>query len=157
MMKRIMQHTGFTLVEALLSMSILAFVMMCAYGVLKTGNTLMTNDNALVDMQQQARNAMDRISREVRQSSSRTVTVINANSDRITFTTPTAVNIMYYLTGTTLVREYPANTRTNVASNIARLKFTVSGSTLLIDVRADKTLFAKTVSFPLVQKIRVRN
>ncbi len=100
---------------------------------------------------------MDRIVREVRGSSTTAITVINADSDKITVTTPAASGLMYYLSGTNLVREYPAATTVNVANSIGRLKFTISGSLLQIDVRADVSTFGQTVSFPLVEKVRLRN
>ncbi len=148
---------GYTLVEILLSLGILSFLLLCAYGVLETGNSVTVQDNALVTAQQQARNAEDRIVREVRGSSTAAITVINANSDRVTFTIPTATGVKYYLSGTTLVREYPAGVTVNVANSIGRLKFTVSGSLLQVDLRADVSTFGHTVSFPLVVKVRLRN
>ena len=148
---------GYTLVEALISVLILAFILLGVYGVLQTGNTIITNDNALLEVQQQGRNAMDRMVREVRASSSEAITVINANSDKITFTTPNETGIKYYLNGANLAREYPAGTVVNVANSIGYLKFTVAGSLLTINVRADKALFGKTVSFSLVENVRLRN
>lgn len=148
---------GYTLVEILLSVAILSFLLLCAYGVLGAGNAVTVKNNALVTAQQQARNAMDRIVREVRGSSTTAITVINADSDKITFTIPTATGVMYYLSGTNLVREYPAGTTVNVANSIGRLKFTISGSLLQIDVRADVSTFGQTVSFSLTQKVRLRN
>lgn len=148
---------GYTLIEILLSLAILSFLLLCAYGVLGAGNAVTVKNNALVTAQQQARNAMDRIVREVRGSSTTAITVINADSDKITFTMPTATGVMYYLSGTNLVREYPAGTTVNVANSIGRLKFTISGSLLKIDVRADVSTFGQTVSFPMTQKVRLRN
>ena len=88
---------GFTLVEAMIAILLLSVILLGVYGVLLTGNAVSGTDLALVDMQQQARNAMDRMVREVRESSSEVITVINANSDKITFTTPNETGIKYYL------------------------------------------------------------
>ncbi|MBI4308865.1 MAG: prepilin-type N-terminal cleavage/methylation domain-containing protein [Candidatus Omnitrophica bacterium] len=148
---------GYTLVEALISVLILSFMLLGVYGVLATGNTIITNDNALLEMQQQARNAMDRMVREVRESSTQTITVVSASSDKISFTTPNETGIQYYLSGTNLVREYPSGTIVKVANSIAYLKFTLSGVLLTISVRADKTLYTKTVSFALAENVRLRN
>ncbi len=148
---------GYTLVEILLSVSILTFFLLCAYGVLEAGNTITVKGNALMTAQQQARNAMDRIVREVRGSSTLAIVVIGVNSDKVTVTIPTATGVMYYLSGTNLVREYPAGTTVNVANSIGRLKFTLSGTLLQIDVRADVSTYGQTVSFPLTQKVRLRN
>ena len=143
---------GYTLVEALISVLILAFILLGVYGVLQTGNTIITNDNALLEMQQQARNAMDRMVREIRQSSTQTI----SGGNQITFTIPGAAGIQYLLSGTTLQRVYSGNT-VNVANSIANLNFVLSGTLLTINVRADKTLFSKTVSFSLVENVRLRN
>ncbi len=148
---------GFTLIEALMCIMIFSVILLGAYGVLATGNTVRTNDNALVEVQQQARNAMGRIVREVRQSSTHSIVALGANNYKITFTTPAAAGIMYYLSGTNLVREYPVNTKTNIASNIALLKFTLSSTLLQIDIRSEKSLFNKIISFPLTEKVRLRN
>ena len=152
-----MNIKGYTLVEALISVAILSFVLLGVYGVLVTGNTVITNDNALLEMQQQARNGMDRMVREVRESSTQTITTVDANSDTLTFTTPNETNIKYYRSGTDLVREYPAGTIKKVANSIAYLKFTLSGALLTINIRADKSIYIKTVSFALVEKVRLRN
>ncbi len=152
-----MRKHGFTMIELVIAMSLMSFMMMVAYGVLKTGNTIYTNDTIYLDMQQQARNGMDRIVREVRESSSTTVTVIDANSDRLTFTTPNETGLMYYRSGTNLVREYPSGTLKNVASNIAYLKFTLSTYLLTINIRADKAYGTKTISFALTERVRTRN
>ena len=150
---------GYTLVEIIVTMAILSFILLGVYGVLQTGNTVFIKDTALLDMQQQTRNAIDRIVREVRQASSEIIsTNINGTTnDRITFTIPTAAGIKYYLTGTDLIREYPAGTTKKLASNIGLLKFTVAGSLLQIQARADKTIYAQVISFPLTERVRLRN
>ncbi len=150
---------GYTFVEAIVSVALLSVVLLGVYGVFTTGNTIFIKDMTLLDMQQQTRNATDRIVREVRQASSQTITT-NYNSttnDKIMFTIPTAIGIKYYLSGTNLVREYPSGTTVNVASNISLLKFTLTGSLLQIQVRADKTIYSTTTSFPLTEKVRLRN
>lgn len=152
-----MGSNGYTLVEALVSIALLSFILLGVYGVLQTGNAVTTNDNALLEMQQQARNAMDRIVRDVRASSTQTITVVDADSDKISFTTPNATGIQYYRSGTDLVREYPSGTTQNVASSIAHLKFTLSGALLNINLRADKPIYGKTIPFSLVENVRLRN
>ncbi len=154
-----MNTKAYTLVEALVSLLILSFVLLGVYGVLLTGNTVFIKDTTLLDMQQQTRNAGDRIVREVRQASSQTITA-NYNSttnDKIVFTIPTATGIQYYLSGTNLIREYPAGTTRTIASNIGVLKFTLTGSLLTIQIRADQTIYAQTTSFALTQNVRLRN
>lgn len=158
-MKKFQAHSisGYTFVELLVSIALLSVILLGVYGVMETGNAVLVNDGGQVDMQQQARNALDRIVREVRASSIHTITVNNADSDTVTFTTPTSPNVKYYRSGTDLVREYPAGTISKLASNIAHLKFTNSPGALTVKLRAEKTMYSRTVSFPLTQKILLRN
>lgn len=150
---------GYTLMEMLVSVLLLSIILAGVYGVMITGNNIFNRDIAILDMEQQTRNAIDRIIREVRQASSQTITT-NYNSttnDKIVFTIPTAVGIQYYLTGSDLMREYPNGTTKKVASNINLLKFTLTGSLLQIQVRASQTVSSSTTSFPLIEKVRLRN
>ena len=157
---------GFTVIETFVSIILLSVVLIGAYGVLITGNNIFITDIALLDMQQQTRNAIDRIVREARPASSQTIT-INYNSTTndylqiISPTTPAAGSpargVQYYLSGTNLIREYPTGTIKKVASNISLLKFTLTGSLLQIQVRAGKTIYTKVISFPLIEQVRLRN
>ena len=151
---------GYTLLELIVVLLLLSVILIGVYGILTTGNNIYIRDITLLDMEQQTRNAVDRIVREVRQASSQIITTNfnNTTNDKIVFTIPTATGIQYYLSGTNLVREYPSGTTRNVASNISLLKFTLTGSLLQIQVRADKTIYStNTISFPLVEKVRLRN
>ena len=151
---------GYTLVELIVVLLLLSVILIGVYGTLITGNNIYIRDITLLDMEQQTRNAVDRIVREVRQASSQVITTNfnNTTNDKIVFTIPTATGIQYYLSGTNLVREYPAGTIRNVASNISLLKFTLTSSLLQIQVRADKVIYStNTISFPLVEKVRLRN
>ena len=152
-----MNMKGFTLVETMISMLILSVVLLGVYGVLNTGQKVCAKDFVLLEVQEQARNAMARIVKDVRQSSAATITVISASNHRLTFTIPSATGVQYYLNGTNLVREFPAGTMVNVASNIGLLTFTQTGTILQIQVRADKAFFSSTTSFSLVEKVRLRN
>lgn len=150
---------GYTLIEMLVAVLLLSIILIGVYGVMTTGNNIFTRNIAMLDMEQQTRNAIDRIVREVRQASSQTITT-NFNgttNDRIMFTIPTAVGIQYYLSGTNLVREFPSGTIKIVASNINFLKFTLTGSLLQIQVQASQTISGATTIFPLIEKVRLRN
>lgn len=147
---------GFTLVEVLVTVLIFSFVSAMMYSVLNVGYSLYSRLSVSMDLQQ-AKNGMDRIVREVRASSAATVTTIDANSDKITFTTPLSNGIQYYRSGTQLIREYPSGTTKVVADNIAFLKFTLTAPLLAISMRADKTFSGTTYSFSLGEKVRLRN
>lgn len=147
---------GFTLVEVLVTALIFSFVSAVMYSVLNVGYSLYSRLSVSMDLGQ-AKNGMDRIVREVRASSAAAVTTIDANSDKITFTTPVSNGIQYYRSGTQLIREYPSGTVKVVADHIAFLKFTLTAPLLVISMRADKTLSGTTYSFSLGEKVRLRN
>lgn len=127
------------------------------FQVFTLGNSVYAIEMSLLDLQSHARNAMDRMIREIRASSAVTVTVIDADSDRVTFTTPTLTNVQYYRSNNQLIREYPSGTTKIIAINIARLKFTLTGTILKIDLRADQTMLGKALTFSLSEKMRLRN
>lgn len=154
-----MNTKAFTLVEVMISLGILSFVLLAGYGVLQAGNTIFVKDEALLVMQQQTRDAMNRIVKEVRQASSQTITsnYNGTTNDKIVFTIPTATGIQYYLNGTNLVRQYPSGTTNNIASNISVLKFTLTASLLQIQITANQVIYSVTTSFSLTDKVRLRN
>ncbi len=159
----IAQNTrGYTFVEALISVLLLSVILLGVHGVLLTGNTVFTKDSTLLDMEQQTRNAMDRMVREVRQASSQNI-ITNYNgttNDYIQFFTPTAPTpngLQYYLSGTNLVRVNNSGVAKNVASNIGLLKLSLTGSLLQIQATAQKTMYSVTISFPLTERVRLRN
>lgn len=152
-----MTQKGFSFVELLITVAILSFVLAVTYGVLSTGRTIFNNDTYALDVYDQARNGLDKIIREVRESSSQTITTVSANYDRITFSTPNETGIQYYVTSNILYREYPSGTASKVASDIARLKFSYSNKLLTVDIRSDKLIGSKTYSIALRDKVKVRN
>jgi len=162
-MKRfIPQVKAFTLVELLITVLLLAIIVMAIYSVLNIASAYYPIDMGLLDLQQQARQSMEWISNEARQSSSKagkiTITPVSADVDSITFTTPTKTGINYYLSGTQLLRVYPAGTAPRIiARDITRLKFTFINKILTIDLRAEKTVRKKPLSLEVKQKVRVRN
>lgn len=150
-------NKGFTLVEFLITIFIFSLISAGVAQIFTLGNSVYSVEMSLADLQSHARNAMDRMVREIRSSSSVTVTVINTDSDLITFTTPAASDIKYYRNNNLLVREYPTGTMKNIASNVARLKFTLTGSVLRIDLRTDQTMLGRPLTYSLSQKVRLRN
>ena len=110
-----------------------------------------------MDVEQQARNAAARVLLEVRESRTSTVVSLSADNYRITFSTPNETNIQFYLSGTNLIREYPSGTTAIVASNIGRLFFSKVSQLLTMEVRADKTVYGRTFSYTVIQKVRLRN
>jgi len=154
---RSLNQQGFTLVEMLVGVMIFVVIATLLYGVVKTGTTVYFTDGIRLDLQQQARNAMDRIVREARESNASSIVAVDATSDKLIFSTPDESNIAYYRSGTTLVREYPSGVFLTLASDIGYLKFVKSGAELTISLKAQRTAYQQTVSFPLVEKIKLRN
>ncbi len=154
-----MKKNAYTLVELMVSLSLLTMICLGVYGVFQVGNSIFTKNMTLLDMQQQSRAAADRMCRELRQASSQVITANygGTTNDKLAVTIPTATNIQYYLSGTNLIREYPAGTMKKIASNIGYLKFTLNGSLLQVQIRADKTSYNRTVSFLLTERTRLRN
>lgn len=153
---------GFSLAELMVTVAILSVVALGIYNTLGVGSRSFYMEANHLELQQQARNALIRLVYELRQASSASiaVTVVSATSDRIVFNTQSALGVKYYLSGTRLVREFPAGTIKTVADNIGYLKFTptpaTNPTTLKIDTHADKTFF-RTISFPLTETIKLRN
>ena len=149
---------GFSLVEILITTVIFTIIVGGFYGLLNAGNKFYATDMAFMELQQNARNGMDRVTREVRASSAASVTVVDTNSDTLTFTTPTATNAKYYRNGSSqLIREYPSGTLKIIASNITRFKFTLTAPLLKIDLTANQTALLQSFSVNLIEKVRLRN
>ena len=150
------KNRGMVLAEFLVTALLFSFIVAGFYTVLGVGNTTYATDTNYLDLQQQGRNILDRISREVREASSVTVTVLSSSSDRLTFSTPNKSGIQYYRSGNNLIREYPSGTTKTIATDITYLKFTSSSKLLTISLKAERTVF-RLLSFPLVQTVRLRN
>ncbi len=153
---------GFTLPELMITIAIFSVIAIGIYNTLGGGSRSYYMEVTHLELQQQARNALNRMVHEMREASraSVTVTVLSATSDRIVFNTPSSLGVQYYLSGNNLVREFPTGTIKPVASNIAYLKFTPTPSTnpatLKIDTHSDKT-FLGTMSFHLTETVKLRN
>ena len=72
---------GFTLVEILVSVVILAFLFAAIYGVLNIGNIVFKDDMTLLELQQQARQGMDAMVNEIRESKSSEVSIVEGNTN----------------------------------------------------------------------------
>jgi prepilin-type N-terminal cleavage/methylation domain-containing protein len=149
---------GFTLVEVMVTTIIVGVIGVGFYGVLHTGSNTYYMDSNTLELQQQARNGLDRMVRELRQASaaSAVITSSSSSSYKVVFNTPTVTGIQYYLTGTQLTREYPAGTKITIASEISYLKFTLSSPTLTIEIHAGKTFF-RPLLFSLIETVTLRN
>jgi Tfp pilus assembly protein PilV len=154
---------GFSLVEVLVSGVILTLMIAGIYSVLHTGTVTYTIDVTYVEMQQQARQALDWMLRELRGATTKTIGTGNTS---ITFSTLSLANVQYYRVGDRAIREYPSLSTRVLAHNITGLTFccgtncaeNCADSNLVeISVTASKAVRDQTVSFPLKGQVRLRN
>ena len=87
-----MTKKGLSLAELLVAMVIFTLVTGAIYTITIMSYSSRSRELTLIDLMR-ARNALDRIVREVRASSSATVTTVSVSSDKIVFTIPTADGI----------------------------------------------------------------
>jgi prepilin-type N-terminal cleavage/methylation domain-containing protein len=157
---------AFTLVEVLIVVMIMPLLLAVIFVVMDSGNKIYSAVTVSMDIRQSARNAMERILREVRESNNSAVTVLSTNADRITFTTPrfkdaggVQIPISYYLNAASgqIIREYPPNTLKPVAVDVTKLKFVKSGPQLDITINTSQLDHKRLLSYYIKQKVRLRN
>ena len=140
-----------------LVVTIFSFALMALYSIMLISNRSYFVDANYVELEQQARNSLDRMMREVRGAikSSISITTVSATSDRLTFSKSGQSGIEYYLSGNQLIREYSGTAKV-VANNIGYLKFSLSGSLLTINLKAEKNFF-QLLSTPYKVQVRLRS
>ena len=175
---------GLTLVEILVSVVILGFLFAAIYGVLNIGNIIFKDDMTLLELQQQARQGMDGMVREIRQTNTDPVegNISIVSGSEITFSVPPQTYgdpwvgpISYYRdvndanndgVVNQIIREYPAGTRKILANEITVLSFSLAGSVAGIELAAKKASRGRDLCFPslcanpqktLKETIRLRN
>jgi prepilin-type N-terminal cleavage/methylation domain-containing protein len=154
-----MNKKAFTLIEVLLSAAIITVLFAVMFSMLKSGNELYSGITTSIEVRQNARNAMDRIVRETRESNSSTITTESVDADRISFTSPRfgLVPIVYSLVNGQILREYPPGTSKPVAINATRLKFSKTGPQIDVLIQTEKATEGRNLAFVLKQKVRLRN
>jgi type II secretory pathway pseudopilin PulG len=156
---------AFTLIEILVVSIIIPLLLVVMFIVMNAGNQIYATVTASMDIRQSARNAMERILREVRESNSSTVTTISADADRIIFKTPrfkdingVLVPIAYSLNSSgQIIREYPPNTFNPIAVDVTQLKFVKAGPQLDIAINTEQVVNKRPLSYSIKQKVRLRN
>jgi prepilin-type N-terminal cleavage/methylation domain-containing protein len=170
---------GFTLVEILVSVVILAFLFAAIYGVLNIGNIIFKDDMTLVQLQQQARQAMDGMIREIRQAKRETGRPITITLDgsEIEFYIPSFSNPISYYRDVNdvnndgiidqVIREYPPQIYKILANDITALNFSNPGYVVGIQLAAKLAARGRELCFPvpycndtsktLKEKVRLRN
>ncbi len=150
--------SGLTLIEVLVATVVLSLLVMGVLAVLNISDMTWNTDMALVELQQQTRQAMAGMIREIRQADS----VISAGGTTITFSTPgaTAGNIIYSLNNGQVIRTYNS-VASVLANNINSLSFLDSSGVVEIRLQAQKSVRGRAITFPitgnLIEKVRLRN
>jgi prepilin-type N-terminal cleavage/methylation domain-containing protein len=157
---------GFTLVEVLVSAAILGVLAIGIYGVLNVGNIMYYIDIGMLELQQNARQGMDRMINELREASNIQISVLASDSDRIVFNSYKGTGIQYYRdindvnsdgVVNQIIRQDPSGSRKVLANGITRLKFSHSSPYLTIEIRADKTAKQRPLSLSLKEAVALRN
>ena len=159
---------GFTLLETLATVLIFTFIIGGIYGVLNIAKTNYDTNLVSLDLQQQARQGMNRLSREARQASWASIVLgsLDANGiyHSITFNTPEATGVNYSLVSGQLQRIDSAHTVPKIIANdmtVPIFSMESLGHFLNIQVQASKTFRSlgkdRTFTFSLTEKVTVRN
>lgn len=178
-----MSKGGFTLIELLVSIVILGLIIAAIYGVLNIDNITYNLDMGLLDLQQQARQTMYLMVKELREATGINISVITAQDNEITFNTSQKSGVKYYRDIddnnndgiiNQIINEYPAGNYKILANDISNLNFCCwhdsicdadcSDSDMLqVQLKAKKTVGQKELSFPfaegifLIEKVKLRN
>ena len=171
---------AFTIIEMLFS-CIVAMVLIGGILVMaNSGNRGWSTEVGLLNLHQQARQAIHGMVRETRQSQDTDITISNGG-ERIEFKIPRDLfsgstsyyqPIYYYLSGEQIIREHPAGTTKVLANDIKSLNFcfwdgvdccdptieSCSGlHALEISVEAEREIREKVLSFSIREEVILRN
>lgn len=153
-------RSGLTLVEVLVSVALISLIMIGIYETLIIGNKSWNQDMGMLDLQQDARLAMDGMVREIRQGNSSDVSITD-NGAVVEFSLPDAgatENIRYYLNNDNqLIREHPEGTEKILADDVNSVNFLLNADVLSLQIDMAKTVQGQDLSFSLKEKVRFRN
>jgi len=163
--------TGFTLLELMVSVVILSFLTLCIFAILNIGDMSWRTDMGLLDIHQQARQAMPGMIRELRQSvnnSTNPVNITNGGAKINFYIYNVSKSISYYVQGDKMIREHPPGTTRVLATNIQSVNFccqqgtncnTTCTNSDVVEVRitAGKTVKFRDILFNLTERVKLRN
>ena len=157
---------GFSLVEILVSVLILSFLIAGIFMVLNVGDMSYSTDMGLIHLQQQARLAMDGMTRELRQADADSI-IDPEGADSITFNAPLALNptqwigpITYQLDANQnqIIRTLAGVPQKIVGNNISSLSFDKNDNILDIELTCQiTTTRRRDLSLSLREQVRLRN
>lgn len=175
-MKNRQTMKGFTLVEAIVSAAIMAIITICFYDALMMGSSVYHSNMGLVELQQQARQAMYWMKRELRPGSLHYRLAIASaypyDCPGIMFSTPDIQNICYYLNTNShqIIHKQPviAGSARIIANYVKGLTFCCyhdgicdsdcSKSNLIqIQLEAATTVMHRPMSINIKEEVSLRN
>jgi len=173
---------GFTLIEILVTVLIFTLIIGGMYGVLDLTKTNYDTNLVSLNLQRQARQGMNLLSREIRQASWSSISISSGddNNKSISFDTPDVKGVTYSVIKTIdsskpipiqkfwqLNRGCPKCTNRIIANDIILLKFILDPDMHIVKIslQASKTFFSfgkfRILTFPLdnllTQQVEVRN
>ena len=181
--KKLRRRHGFTLIEALVTVIIFAFILGICYALLISGSDSWEANSARVELQQELRKATDWITQDLRQAGSASITNVPADGatyTSITFRKAAGVSggnlvwdtdtTRYFLGGTgstQLQKQVGAQTASVIAQDIQTLQFSrQAGTSNIVNVSLQaqkktprgKNLTGKTpITANVTLKIYLRN
>ena len=172
---------AFTLVELMISSFIMLLIVGGVFSVMNVANMDWYSEVGLLNLQQQTRQAMQGVVRELRQSRNQDI-IITSTGSEIEFLVPNDITITpasyyqpikYYVNASgQAVREHPLGTVAILANNIKNVNFCFwDGSdccdvlmedcswidVVQIDLESEKSIRQKVLSFDVTEKVKVRN
>lgn len=122
MITRLRDQRGFTLAELLIAVAIIGFMMGALFTFQYQGQAAYQTGAARVEVQQNARSALDLMMEEIRSAQSITASAgCNTSCTTISFTDQNGAALTYALAGTTLNRTDPTNGTVAIIGGVASL------------------------------------
>jgi prepilin-type N-terminal cleavage/methylation domain-containing protein len=152
---------GFTLTEVLVVSFLFTLITWILFTSFNTANQVGLTNSNFVDLQQQARQAMDGMSREIRQSRFVDVQVPKpgepgGSTESISFSIGgDAIN--YWLDNEQIIRECPAGTTSVLANKISALSFSLDNANNLVEVELTAASANPSMTLSLAEKVWPRN
>jgi prepilin-type N-terminal cleavage/methylation domain-containing protein len=154
---------GFTLVEIMISVAIMAGMIVGLFQVFETGRNVYDSNQALMQKQRIVQQVLGGMVRELRQARLSDIT-INGTNDQIDFVIPVSVdpvtmssNIEYSINNNQIIRTHPPGAQTVLAVNVDNLTFTLNGNLLEIEIQARVTLKTGDMVFTVQEIINLRS
>ena len=143
---------AFTLIELMIAMAIFSIILGAIYSVLSMGRTSYYTGDIQIAVQQEARKAMGKMTREIREASS-----VNL-SDGYPFLIQTN-RIKYEVNSGQLQKIIEGGSTTVLANDVGNVQFTlIGGDMVYITLTTQKnTVLGRSLSADLTSQVKLRN